>query len=149
MFLSLVQVRLTIVCVPIENLRNLQGIPVLKIFLRIRLHGSNVVCSLHQVRHKKHLSNECFLNNLTLIFMYNGWSNYETWRIALEVFDGYQVPEEIATEGDDCVIEHLKEVVDLVIFEGIKEDSLANGLLVSFISEVNFYEIAEHLTENA
>lgn len=79
---------------------------------------------------------------------YNGWSNYETWRIALEVFDGYQIPEEIATEGEIDVVEHLKEIVDLVVFEGINESTLAHGLLVSFISEVNFHEIAEHLTEN-
>jgi uncharacterized linocin/CFP29 family protein len=80
--------------------------------------------------------------------MYNGWSNYETWRIALEIFDGYEVPEEIAAEGVADIVEHLKEITDTVIFEGIKEASIAEGLLVSFISEVNFHEIAEHLIDN-
>lgn len=75
---------------------------------------------------------------------YNGWSNYETWRIALEVFDAY-LPE----IGEADLETYLREVAEDLILSNVDENSLAHGLLVSFLSEVNFREIAEHLTENA
>ena len=29
---------------------------------------------------------------------YNGWTNYETWRVMLEIFDGYETDEEVDRE---------------------------------------------------
>lgn len=75
---------------------------------------------------------------------YNGWTNYETWRIALEVFDAY-LPE----IGDVDEVEiYLRDVAEDLILSKVEETSLAHGLLVSFLSEVNFREIAENLTNN-
>lgn len=75
---------------------------------------------------------------------YNGWTNYETWRIALEVFDGYE-PEESDLE---YLEDSLRETAEAVVLHGVKEHTIAHGLLVSFLLEVNFREIAENLTNN-
>jgi hypothetical protein len=80
---------------------------------------------------------------------YNGWTNYATWRVNLEIFDGTTL---VDMSWDDCLEpyklgEYCKDYAEEVIFM----DS-SNGLLESyaraFISDVNWYEIAEHLIEN-
>lgn len=75
---------------------------------------------------------------------YNGWTNYETWRIALEVFDGYE-PEDTNLESLE---ESLRSIAEEVILSSVEENTVAHGLLVSFLSEVNFREIAENLINN-
>ena len=75
---------------------------------------------------------------------YNGWTNYETWRIALEVFDGYE-PEDTNLESLE---ENLRSIAEEVILSSVEQNTVAHGLLVSFLSEVNFREIAENLTNN-
>lgn len=76
---------------------------------------------------------------------YNGWSNYETWRIALEVFDGYEMPSDITLLRDaKC---HLEELAEEVVLANVDPNSIAHGLLVSFLSEVNYWEIAEHMAD--
>lgn len=67
---------------------------------------------------------------------HNGWTNYATWRINLEIFDGSY--EEFSLFDPD----QLKEYV-----EDILEDGCSNDLTLSyaqaFLSDVNFYEIEE------
>lgn len=77
---------------------------------------------------------------------YNGWTNYETWRIALEVFDGYQTNPDF--DSTDELENYLRDVAEDLVLSKVEENSLAHGLLVSFLSEVNFREIAENLTNN-
>ena len=81
---------------------------------------------------------------------YNGWSNYETWRINLEVLDNI----EESIEGDTfedihALSEYLEERTEEAI-EGYGE--VKEGLTLSyaraFISDVNYYEIAEHIAED-
>jgi hypothetical protein len=67
---------------------------------------------------------------------YQGWTNYETWRIALEVFDGCN---EIYTE-EEC-----REIVEEMIDTTIPEESLVKGWANAFTNEVNWYEISEWL----
>ena len=57
---------------------------------------------------------------------HNGWTNYATWRVALEIFGGLNVAEE--RDADCC-----------------KE--LAEGYANAFLSEVNWHEIAESINE--
>jgi capsid portal protein len=71
---------------------------------------------------------------------YNGWSNYETWRIALEVFDGYDGEEKVTAE-------YLREIAEEVIFNNVN-NNLAVGLLTTFLNDVNFHEIAENINNN-
>ena len=82
---------------------------------------------------------------------YNGWTNYATWRVNLEIFDGGE-------DGNEYMIEEYKDdaagladfleeqVEDAVSMYGeIKEPSLALDYARAFISEVNYVEIAKHM----
>jgi len=73
---------------------------------------------------------------------YNGWTNFETWKINLELglsdgcFKGYtgEMLQEIAEE--------------LILLEGeVKEGGIAEGIILNFLSEVNWDEIAEVANE--
>lgn len=74
---------------------------------------------------------------------YDGWSNYATWRVNLEILGDIEFEETVT--ADD-----LKEIVEDVVFS---QYELSNGSHLvedyarAFISEVNFYEIAEHINE--
>jgi predicted nucleotidyltransferase len=71
---------------------------------------------------------------------YNGWTNYPTWRVNLEIFDGYEKkPEYINADS-------VKELAEEVIFSD-SNDSLAISYARAFLSDVNWFEIAEHLKE--
>jgi hypothetical protein len=73
---------------------------------------------------------------------YNGWTNYATWRINLEILGDIQF--ENKTSADD-----LKEIAEDVVFSNY--NGTGNRLMYdyasAFISEVNFYEIAENINE--
>ena len=74
---------------------------------------------------------------------YNGWTNYATWRINLEIIDGIEIDTIICAE-------YIKELVEDVVFS---QYELGNGSYLvedyarAFVSEVNFYEIAQHINE--
>jgi hypothetical protein len=83
---------------------------------------------------------------------YNGWTNYATWRINLEIFDGWSPYDYYQVEkidpialADDC-----KEYAEQIIFEcgSIDPSSLGGSYINAFLSEVNWYEIAQHAYEN-
>ena len=72
---------------------------------------------------------------------YNGWTNYATWRVNLEILGDIQFEDK--TSADD-----LKEITEDVVFsqyDGM--NSLMYDYASAFISEVNFYEIAENINE--
>jgi hypothetical protein len=77
---------------------------------------------------------------------YNGWTNYATWRVNLEMFDGTD------WAGDNDL-----DAYDLgQMLRGITEDHLESqtppGLTLdyalAFISDVNWREIARHMIDN-
>jgi len=74
---------------------------------------------------------------------YNGRTNYATWRVNLEILGDIEF--ENKTSADD-----LKEIVEDVVFS---QYELGNGshsvedYARAFISEVNFYEIADSINE--
>ena len=70
---------------------------------------------------------------------YNGWTNYATWRVNLEIFDG-----DVFTLRD---AESLKEYVQDYIYETTKE-GIARDYALAFLSDVNWWEIAKHIKEN-
>jgi hypothetical protein len=77
---------------------------------------------------------------------YNGWSNYATWRIALEWFDGNN-PFNYQTDCDQLAND-LREYVEESLEAMVNESrNLALDYALTFISDVNWYEIAEHLVE--
>jgi hypothetical protein len=86
---------------------------------------------------------------------YNGWTNYETWRIQLEMLDG-QTCEDfgmLPEEGETCVgVRDLAGVLEESCFEVITEDTkegLGRDLAFALLSHVNWYELAEHMIEEA
>lgn len=83
---------------------------------------------------------------------YNGWTNYETWRIHLEIADDEiqalgQGEANFASELD--LIEHLKEHVDDVLTKfGELTDGLALDYARAFVSDVDWYDIAQHAIQD-
>ena len=78
---------------------------------------------------------------------YNGWTNYATWRVNLEIFDGWNVDDlDSLTMGDTYNLsKQLEDYVYGLILE--QSSGLANDYAMAFISDVNWYEIAEHMQE--
>ena len=74
---------------------------------------------------------------------YNGWTNYATWRISLEWFDNFN-PDENETDVYD-----LSKTLEAYVTETLEEMTVQSTLVLdyalAFTSEVNWYEIAEHL----
>ena len=81
---------------------------------------------------------------------YNGWANYATWRVMLEIFDG---PDMGVLFDLTLPVEQLRHVLQDYVEGHIHESGGGNGNLavdyaLAFISDVNWYEIAEHLIED-
>jgi len=82
---------------------------------------------------------------------YNGWTNYATWRVNLEMFDGVDPrdiytrfhPDEAYNLGHD-----LKEYAENIITDYKSETTLAQDYALAFLSDVNWHEIAEHMIED-
>lgn len=65
---------------------------------------------------------------------YNGYTNYATWRINLEILDGMEFSGTI--EASD-----LEDIVTNIVFNDDQSGLIAD-YAAAFISQVNFYELA-------
>lgn len=80
---------------------------------------------------------------------YNGWTNYATWRVNLEICsdidlrDWYDMKPE-THEVADFLRNHVEEILS-------QEESgnLTASYALAFVADVNYWSIAEHLIENA
>lgn len=91
---------------------------------------------------------------------YNGWRNYATWRINLEIVDDY-VQSTVYEDAQEAnrwakelelseLADELKEYVTEAVTEfGENEQSLAVSYALAFVDDVDFYELAEHAREHA
>ena len=70
---------------------------------------------------------------------YNGWTNYATWRVALEIFDGLN--------GDHMDAEWCKAYAETIIFSDTS-NGLARDYALAFLSDVNWHEIASKTQED-
>lgn len=93
---------------------------------------------------------------------YNGWTNYATWRVNLELVDEYM--NEINTYRSQCIrndwndfqtfesvsalADHLAEYCEQIIDEQCSPETLANGYATAFLHQVNWYEIAKTYTDD-
>ena len=68
---------------------------------------------------------------------YNGWTNYATWRVNLELFDG---------SDQFWSADSARDFVEEIIIDSTPE-GVARDYALAFISDVNWYEIAEHYEE--
>lgn len=86
----------------------------------------------------------------------NGWTNYATWRINLEILSDTDWNEEMAEgigqfESLSDFADYLEDRVDEAITgfgEQKEEHNLALDYARAFASEVNYYEIAKHIAED-
>ena len=92
---------------------------------------------------------------------YNGWTNYATWRINLELLDGYETSIESNLEEYLDILEDGKisdeDKIDLVhdlsrelksvveeIMDSYHTDSIVRSYADAFLSDVDYYDIAEN-----
>ena len=81
---------------------------------------------------------------------YNGWTNYATWRVNLEIFDGIDLEyftDEIGTGDVYALSKRLEEFADNVISADGTVEGVAVDYARAFLADVNFYEIAKHLVD--
>jgi len=84
---------------------------------------------------------------------YNGWTNYETWRVNLEIFDGFDPYDNFSdnqADMKDNLAEYLKDYADEIIFANCRYDERGQSSLMedyarAFLQEVNWHEIAKHM----
>jgi hypothetical protein len=82
---------------------------------------------------------------------YNGWTNYATWRVNLEVFDGMDpfdyFPDDQANMMD-WLAEALQQYAEEVILQDTEKcrmNNLMEDYARAFLSDVNWFQIAEHM----
>ena len=84
---------------------------------------------------------------------FNGYTNYETWRVNLEYIDG--IDHEYLVECFDRVdpydvAQTLKGWTEAFVNEevrGVNRDGIVYGWVMAFLDDVNWLEIAEHVME--
>ena len=84
---------------------------------------------------------------------YNGWTNYATWRINLEIFDGVDLKDictfNASPNAYDVglqLINYAEEIIFLDSHIGNKTpSSLLEDYARAFLEQVNWMEIAEHM----
>jgi len=71
----------------------------------------------------------------------NGWSNYATWRVNLEILSDIEFE-----ETENINVDYLKEIVEDIVFSQ-HEESLMSDYAHAFLSEVNYHEILESILD--
>lgn len=79
---------------------------------------------------------------------YNGWANYATWRVNLEIFDGMS-PRDVTgralpavSELRDALQEYAEEIIDTGAVDGLAKD-----YALAFLSDVEWWEIANNMLD--
>ena len=82
---------------------------------------------------------------------YNGWTNYATWRVNIEIFDDADKAELFDLSLPVEQLRHvLQDYVEGHIYEaGGGEGNIAVDYALAFLSDVNWYEIAKHMIDDA
>lgn len=85
---------------------------------------------------------------------YNGWRNYATWRVNLELFDG-MTPEDMGleitdTDDRDSIVEDLARAMEDFAYETVESQASGWALDIanSFLNDVDWQEIAEHMVDD-
>ena len=94
---------------------------------------------------------------------YNGWTNYETWRVNLEMLDGMGCEDfgiridkddidastcELAAALESYCVEMVEMDVNPERRSAYASHGLALDLALSFLKAVDWQEIAEHMVED-
>ena len=87
---------------------------------------------------------------------YNGWTNYETWRVHLEMFDGMSCTDWGVQPSDDdddrgalCVTA-LRDALESAVITQIEAEStgLARDYATAFLANVDWREIATSMLDD-
>ena len=71
----------------------------------------------------------------------NGWTNYATWRVNVEILGDIEFNEHVSAD-------YLKEIVEDCVFSNTPENLyLIKDYALAFLGDVNYFEIAEHINE--
>ena len=78
---------------------------------------------------------------------YNGWTNFATWRVNLEIFDGID-PNDMGWTGLEAydLAPILRDYAEELI-ESTAPEGLARAYAMAFVDGVNYREIAEMMLE--
>jgi len=76
---------------------------------------------------------------------YNGWTNYETWRVRLEMFDAYDGASDNDLDAYDLG-QSLRAMAEDTISE--QGNGFALDYAMAFLDAVNWREIAQHMIED-
>lgn len=79
---------------------------------------------------------------------YNGYTNYATWRINLELFDGFELNEYNKDYSVYELSKYLEEYTDYYVCEDTDNSELCSSYARAFLAQVNYYEIAQHIKDN-
>jgi hypothetical protein len=76
---------------------------------------------------------------------YNGWANYATWRVNLELLDGMQWTDffgkkETVYDASLFLKEYVEDIITQTSNQGIARD-----YALAFLNDVDYYEIAQLL----
>ena len=74
---------------------------------------------------------------------YNGWTNYATWRINLEILGDIKYEQEVTAD-------YLEEITEDVVFSQYEMQSgshLIEDYARAFLHDVNYHEIASHIND--
>jgi hypothetical protein len=78
---------------------------------------------------------------------YNGWTNYATWRVDLEIFDGLDLASDNNLDAYDLG-QTLRDYAEELICQTAGRSGLAHDYALAFLSDVNWTEIATHMIED-
>tara|TARA_B110000483_G_C18159115_1_gene528608 strand:- start:171 stop:479 length:309 start_codon:yes stop_codon:yes gene_type:complete len=74
-------------------------------------------------------------------YEYNGWTNYATWRINLEILDDIDYEQEVTAD-------YLEEITEDIVFNNtVDKGCLAADYARAFLHDVNYHEIASHIND--
>ena len=76
---------------------------------------------------------------------YNGWTNYATWRINLELFNDMDVTDYFDELPTTVMLE---DYVENVVFDHSGRMGLMEDYARAFLCNVNYHEILEYTREN-
>ena len=72
---------------------------------------------------------------------YNGWTNYATWRVNLELFDGMEL--DGLSSDAYALSKQLQEMAEDAILETTRA-GIGRDYALAFLDGVDWYQIAEH-----
>lgn len=73
---------------------------------------------------------------------YNGYTNYATWRVNLEILDDIDWDD----YEEDVTADAIQEMVEEIVFSNsVEKDCLAASYARAFLEDVNYQEIADNI----